>query len=126
MTEYTIPIELPPEIAAEWEPVRFGFAKRGEAYLHVDRVHMTVEPFLKNKAALIVRRRHVWPDWMLAIPGEKWVAVDCDSRACLYVGDKPYVAGSFWVSETGYLVLENVLLPAHDGKPWTECLWEVK
>lgn len=62
-TEYTIPIELPEDVAAEWEPKRYGQAKLGEHYFNegLGKVLEWKEDHDSCCCYLILRRKWQWP-----------------------------------------------------------------
>jgi hypothetical protein len=127
--KYEIEIELPPEIAAEWEPVRFGVPQPGEHYVRCDtdtEVGAAVTKWrpVGGSFRLIVRRRHSWPQWMRDMCA-KWAALDKDGTAWLYTARPTQGSGQWFVSGGAWSV-DASMLPPHDGKPWTECLWEVQ
>jgi hypothetical protein len=121
--KYEIEIELPPEIAEEWEPVRFGVPATGENYLYGG---VPVVAYEVKSQRMVIRRKHVWPRWIRDM-GAKWAAMDEDGGAWVYALE-PQEMMDGWRNcdmESAWRV-DPALLPSHEGMSWPECIWEIK
>ena len=112
----TIEIELPDDIAKEYEPVAFRVPQHGEYVLssapHVFQ-HTDIRPI--DNARIILRRRFQWPSW-LKCRYLTW----SENNVILLFDAKPKFDGICWTAPGGALAIDQsrIDLP-FPGGDWT-------